>query len=134
RALLSDTLPCQACPSYAEGPKRRETPTSDARQYVLEQLAHAPRGGVPGLQHLGVIERRRADTGGEVGDQRDAQHLHARLARGGAARSPAARSVTSERPRTSLPASRAAFASRVVDMPTRSPPRRPAIATSAGVS
>ena len=38
---------------------------------------------------------------------------------------PAARLVTSEMPSTSMPASRAAIASSVVDMPTRSPPIAP---------
>jgi len=47
---------------------------------------------------------------------------------------PAARLVTREIPRTSMPLWRAAIASRVVDIPTRSPPRILAIRTSAGVS
>ena len=47
---------------------------------------------------------------------------------------PAARLVTRLIPRTSMPASRAAIASRVVLMPTSWPPRTPAIRTSAGVS
>ena len=47
---------------------------------------------------------------------------------------PAARLVTSEIPRTSIPDSRAAMASRTVDMPTRSPPMARTIPISAGVS
>ena len=47
---------------------------------------------------------------------------------------PAARLVTSESPSTSAPASRAAMASSVVDMPTRSPPIARTISISAGVS
>ena len=47
---------------------------------------------------------------------------------------PAARLVTRLIPRISMPASRAAIASRVVLMPTSWPPRTPAIRTSAGVS
>ena len=47
---------------------------------------------------------------------------------------PAARFVTSEIPRISRPACRAAMASSVVDMPTSEPPMMPAILTSAGVS
>ena len=45
---------------------------------------------------------------------------------------PAAGLVTSEMPSTSRPLWRAAIASRAVDIPTRSPPRMPAIRTSAG--
>jgi len=47
---------------------------------------------------------------------------------------PAARLVTSEMPSTSRPASRAAIASSVVDMPTRSPPMARTMVISAGVS
>src|SRR5699024_5373931 len=52
----------------------------------------------------------------------------------GSSETPAARFVTRDRPSTSRPACRAAIASSAVDMPTRSPPMRPTIATSAGVS
>ncbi|CAM5485577.1 hypothetical protein SGLAM104S_00052 [Streptomyces glaucescens] len=47
---------------------------------------------------------------------------------------PAARLVTREMPRISAPASRAAIASRTVDMPTRSAPMTRAMRISAGVS
>ena len=47
---------------------------------------------------------------------------------------PAAMFVISENPRISMPAWRAAMASRAVDMPTMCPPMAFAICTSAGVS
>lgn len=47
---------------------------------------------------------------------------------------PAARFVMSDMPSTSIPASRAAMASRAVDMPTMWPPMIFAICTSAGLS
>ena len=52
----------------------------------------------------------------------------------GVALMPAARFVTSDTPSTSSPQWRAAIASIVVDMPTRSAPSAPAMRTSAGVS
>ena len=65
-------------------------------------------GGLAGLEDFPVAQRHRADAGGEVGHQRDAEDLHA--------------------------AWRPAMASSAVDMPTRSAPIRLAYCTSAGVS
>ena len=52
----------------------------------------------------------------------------------GSGEMPAARFVMSEKPRISMPASRAAIASSAVDIPTMCPPMVFAICTSAGVS
>ena len=78
---------------------------SDPRDDPTEQLAHPGGRGAPGLEHLAWLS--------------------------GSPLMPAARLVTRLMPRTSMPASRAAIASSVVLMPTRSPPSPPAIRTSA---
>ena len=82
---------------HAPAATAASTPASDAA---------AP---APGLQHVDVVERRRAHAGGEVRDERQAEHLGAR---GGGRRSPRG----------------------TVDMPTRSAPSPRSIRISAGVS
>ena len=57
-------------------------PSSELPDDGGQQVAAALRRVTPGLQHLGVRQRLVADAGGEVGDQRDAEHLQAGLAGG----------------------------------------------------
>ena len=61
--------------------RTRIRPTLRPRDDLAEQAAHPARGGLARLEHLGVVERLAAQAGGEVGDQADAEDLHARLAR-----------------------------------------------------
>ena len=49
---------------------------------LAEQAAHPAGGGLARLEDLLVVERLAAQAGGEVGDQADAEDLHARLAGG----------------------------------------------------
>src|SRR6478672_807321 len=58
------------------------TRTSDPGDDLAEQAAHPARGGLAGLEDLLVVERLAAQARGEVGDQADAEDLHAGLAGG----------------------------------------------------
>src|SRR5829696_3284142 len=88
RSRPTTSWPCWASPTVITRPRlpaapetrTRTGPPSDLRDDLAEQAAHPARGGLAGLEHLGMVERLAAQARGEVGDQADAEDLHACLA------------------------------------------------------
>src|SRR3546814_1812750 len=65
----------------ASAERSAESLISEARDDLRQQVAHALRGGLPGREHVGVVEVAAAEARCEVGDERQAEHLGSDVAR-----------------------------------------------------
>ena len=127
RSSADDSWPRSARPTVTTRPMLPAAPVTRTRITSAPTISESSppiraAALLAGLEHLGVVERLAGDAGGEVGDQADAEHLHApprgpRSPRGWCSCRPARR--PSRGPCRSRPASRSGGRGTA-----RRPPRR----------
>ena len=75
--VLVAPVPGPGAQVVVEGGRRRHRRPTTSRQ----QVAHRLGGGPAGFEHVGVVEVLVAEPGGQVGDERQAEHLGPDVAR-----------------------------------------------------